>query len=423
MKPKPSLSILALSSLLGIATGIGAYSLNTVSQNGSHDTSNAESKSSSAGAKPSSERPTRSPHVTTVTTQQTSLPDANLALKLAKQGDPAYAEAFLDNLVGLHGDDRDFILGNLHRHFFDNPDQYFDFVKTIAFLDYERNPSGGLDLISAFPREARIRDVERHLLADWVAKDSSSLFSLLEHRADAEQIINDSQLFQLTAIYGQEQAENFTDFVDWANSLEGEAGRNLQWACYQALSQLTPKDKRELIYKETLKKSYADARFSAFPANLIEQHTRDAPDEAQQWLETMRTGPAKALSLDRFLSAVAEYHPQVGADLMNRETFLDEFAIGWVETEEGEVIANDSTAISQEERERFYDNALAHFLGSTLNTAPELVLESAEAFYDEEHRVDFQNAAIESMERISAIPDETGSHHACSDPNCQHHPN
>lgn len=170
--------------------------------------------------------------------------------------------------------------------------------------------------------------------------------------------------------------------------------------CYQALSQLAPKDRRELVYKETLKKAYADTRFNAFPANLIEQHTKDAPEEAQQWLETMRPGPAKALSLDRFLSAAAAHHPQLGANLMNRDTFLDEFAIGWVETEEGEIIVSEH-AISQEERERFFDNALSHFLSSALSTDPVLVLESANAFYDEEHKIDFRDAAIESIEEAS----------------------
>ena len=140
--------------------------------------------------------------------------------------------------------------------------------------------------------------------------------------------------------------------------------------------------------------------------------------ESAAWLEAMEPGPWKDQALYQFLASTGEHQAQAGADLMNRERFIAEFAIPWEETDGGEVLIA-SQKVPANYSEEFYDTALSHFLNNALANDTDLVFESAEAFYDPALKKEFQLAAKE-VATGGFTPISAPAHSEDCGPDCSH---
>lgn len=346
---------------------------------------------------------------------------ATTALTLAENGDHSKVDEFLANWLQLHPDDKDFVIGHLSGLFYADTDQYYPFIRDFQLTLFEQDRAMALDMVSFFPREQRIANLERHLLDQWVTLDSEELFSNLSSLDRDNAAVNGSQLLQLGAIFNQEKKDLYANYLSWVRSLdpENENDSELQRAAYQGLSHHASDDNRATLFAELEEKSKKDLRLSPFPALLVSQELEQNPQQAVEWLEGMEPGPWKEQALYVFLSTAGEFQPATGADLMNREEFLSEFAIRWEENDAGEVFVSETPA-PMEVQQDYYDASLERFLGRALGSDPTLVLESAEAFYSEELKKGFQDAAREILageELPVTVSSETS--HTCG-PNCNH---
>lgn len=367
-----------LSATLGLAFGCGAVIfLNSQEKNnadlagkGSQNSSNTQTNSASLRSQ------------------------ASEALKLAEKADPQTAEKFLEYWLGLHPDDRDYIIGQLGQDFFSDGDKYYDFIRDFTLALYQADRTLALSTVAVFPREERIRTLERHILNDWVSDKPETLYENFLTNANENLAINESQLFQLAAIYSNERLEEFEDYYKWMASLgeKGTGAGHMQRSAYEAMSNHVPAEFREELFHDLMNRSLTDHRFRSFPALLIGNHAKESPEEAVTWLDGMEPGPWKDEALFRLLGTTGESHARIGADLMNRESFMEEFAVAWTEHEDGTVELAPAD-ISLEKRQAFYDSSLEYFLDTALSHDPELVYESAEAFYNPELKENFQFAA------------------------------
>ena len=323
---------------------------------------------------------------------------ASQAENLASAGKVGTAADFLDALVRLHKDDRDFILGTLHGNYDGNPDQMHPFVKEVALLSFERDRESGLDFIAGFPREQGILNIERHLMTKWVRKDAPGLLALYQARASGpSRSGSEPQLLQLAAIYAEEGEPEFGELVKWARGMTGEPERDIQWGAYEAIARQAPAGERESVLRELMEKVPSEPRFQSLPSILIGNHAREAPEEAARLLDSLEDGQWKIIALSQFLSNTALHHPQAGMDLLNRESFIAEF-LPSVPPESGEEdhVTREHEA-EQSRAEAFYDEALNYFLEAALAKDPQIVLDSANAFYNPEKRELFRKAAKRAL--------------------------
>lgn len=345
---------------------------------------------------------------------------ASEALQLAENGNPQAMGKFFEHWLTLHTEDQDYILGQLSNWYYHDADKYYEFVRDFGLQIFSHNRPLGLRSLSVFPRDERIRNLERHILEQWVSLDQDEILSHLSTIADKSLAVNSSHLYQLASIYGNEHAEGYEDFVSWISELDRESSGllDLQRSAYEALSHHCPDAHRPELYAHLMEQAESVELFRSFPAILLGQHAIKNPAEATTWLEEMGPGPWKDEALYRFLNSAGEHQPVAGANLMNRERFLSEFAVAWEETEEGGIRASEKEP-APEFYESFYDSALEHFLSNALVTDPDLVFESAEAFYDSELKEDFQIAAKDAAAG-GFTPISSPSHDDSCGPNCNH---
>ena len=349
---------------------------------------------------------------------------ASRALQLVENANTQAMDEFVGHWLNLHLDDQDYIIGHLSEWYFEDADKYYEFVRDFSLQIFSQDRALGLEIVSAFPRDERMRNLERHVLDQWTTLDQGELFSTFTAGASENLAVNTTHLYQLASIYGTEKIEQFEDYRAWVDSLDREdVGLfDLQRGAYEALSHHCPEEHRPGLYADLMKKAETVDLYRGFPAVIVGEHSKNNPEEATAWLEEMKPGPWKDEALLQFLNVAGELHPRAGADLMNREEFLAEFAVPWEQNGEGRIEVSEKDLPAQF-FENFYDNSLGYFLEQAIVIDPDLVFESAEAFYDSSLKEDFQLAAKEAAKEIETggfTPISTlDGEHKCG-PNCTH---
>jgi hypothetical protein len=209
--------------------------------------------------------------------------------------------------------------------------------------------------------------------------------------------VSEPQLLQLAAIYAEEGKPEFGDLVKWARGMTGEPERDIQRAAYEAIAKQAPAGEREKVLRALMEKVPSEPRFQSLPSILIGNHAREAPEEAAQWLNSLEDGQWKIIALSQFLSNTALHHPQAGMDLMNRESFIAEFLPSVPAEAETDGHAGHEQETAPSRAEAFYDEALNYFLETALAKDPQIVLDSADAFYNPEKRELFRDAAKRAL--------------------------
>ena len=345
---------------------------------------------------------------------------ASETLQLAEKGDPQVMAKFVKNWLTLHPEDQDYIVGQLAGWYYDDADSYYEFIRDFSLQIFSQNRALSLKSVSVFSRDERIRNLERHLLAQWVSLDQDEILSSIFKDADESLSINGTHMHQLASIYGSEHAENYDDFISWVNELDPENQNlsHLQRVAYDALSLHCPEAHRPELYAQLMKKAESSELLQHLPAVLLGQHAIKNPEEATNWLEEMKPGPWKDQALYRFLDSTGQHQPLAGANLMNREQFLAEFAVPWEQADGGEIRVSE-VEFADGFYQEFYDSSLEHFLNNALDVDPDLVFESAEAFYNPALKKDFQIAA-KSAAAGGFTPISSSPHDSSCGPNCTH---
>ena len=395
-----SKGILAFS-VIGVLVGLGAFSLVEKTSRSSFDSSHKDQLTSAKRIRDRRHS------------------QASEALRLAENANPETVTEFAENWLTLHPDDQDFIVGQLGLWYTDDADKYYDFVRDFSLEIFSQDHPLGLSVVSIFPRDSNMRNLERHILDQWVTIDQTELFTTVGTAAQENLAVNSTHLYQLASIYGNEKADQFSDFTSWVHGLDQDdsGSSNLQHSAYEALSFHCPPEHRPELYAHLLKQAEEKERFRIFPALIIGKHAVENPEEATTWLEDLKPGPWKDQALLRFLDSAGEHQPEAGANLMNREQFMSEFAVPWEETPDGGIQVSNKE-FSPEFFENFYDSTLERFLSTALRFDPDLVFESAEAFYNPQYKENYQAAATNALSG-GFTPISTSPAHSCG-PDCTH---
>ena len=400
IKLSDSKGVLAFS-VIGVLAGLGAFSLEERASRVSSDSSHKNQLTSAKRI------------------QDRRRSQASEALKLAEHANPETVTEFAKSWLSLHPDDQDFIVGQLGLWYTDDADKYYDFVRDFSLEIFSQDHPLGLSVVSIFPRDSSMRNLERHILDQWVTIDQTELFTTVGTAAQENLAINSTHLYQLASIYGNEKADQFSDFTSWVHGLDQDDSglSNLQHSAYEALSFHCPPEYRPELYAHLLEQVEEKERFQIFPALIIGKHAIENPEEATTWLEDLKPGPWKDQALFRFLDSAGEHQPEAGANLMNREQFMSEFAVPWEETPDGGIQVSNKD-FAPEFFENFYDSTLERFLSTALRANPDLVFESAEAFYNPQYKENYQAAATNALNG-GFTPVSTSPAHSCG-PNCTH---
>ena len=386
------------SAVIGVLAGFGSFSLKEKTSRSSSDSSHKN-------------------QLTSAKSIQDRRSQASEALKLAEHANPETVTEFAKHWLSLHPDDRDFIVGQLGGWYIDDADKYYEFIRDFSLEIFSQDRPLGLGVVAIFRRDSSMRNLERHLLDQWVAIDQTELFTTLTTSAQEGNAINPTHLHQLASIYENEKADQFSDFTSWVHGLDQSDSHSydLQHSAYGALSFHCPPEHRPELYAHLLER-VEEERFQIFPALIIGTHAVENPEEATTWLEDLEPGPWKEQALFRFLDTAGEHQAEAGANLMNREQFMSEFAIPWEETPDGGIQVSNRD-FAPEFFENFYDSTLERFLSTALSANPDLVFESAEAFYNPQYKKDYQAAALDALNGVTPI--STSPAHSCG-PNCNH---
>lgn len=318
-------------------------------------------------------------------------------LRIVSEGMPTDAYRFIQYFDQLHPDDQEHLKELMHSNMHDDPEKTGQFIQTLAKAFYDRDPGEALDFLAMFSRSSPIIDIERYLLADLIEKDPSLLRSVLLKWQVEELYGSEQQLQQIAAIYAEKSDIDLRRWIAWLGDLEPETHWDLYRGGFEALARYTNPDQSSIVLETLMPSISTDKGLWHVAGILIGQRARDRPEEAAAALAALPVGPWKDEALSYFLLEAGLHNPDVAVALLSAPGFLDTFAMEWEEVDEQVVLTG--RAITQEASEVFFDRSLEYLLESAINSDPEVVLRSADSFYDPELQKRYREAANEVLER------------------------
>lgn len=246
-----------------------------------------------------------------------------------------------------------------------------------------------LDFLDHFNTRKSVPGLERKIAQQWLQHDFDDVLNQFKNRSQDRFFVNPHQVGLFASLVQNEELEHKDQFFSWVKELQANPKHDDLYgaAVGQLINSFSAETKDDVI--KFVEENASETRVSG---EIVANAHILAPgfnEEGLEWVSSlgMKDEDMKAAAFSSILYEMTTDDALLTADILSSEHFLDTYYNS--SGKNNRTVEGDWTP----EAKKFYDKVLADYLISFANQDPHIVLNSLDAFFDENMKNQYKTLA------------------------------